>query len=242
MAESLSSFSSQILNTFLCSRYTGREPLWALLALHKPAMHFRLRGAMERGSLPLRRLFPCEAKTRLLSLTPWGRYPRFGPTPLSPFRQVAFLIAFLGTACVLINYDSDRQRMHFRATDGKALIWGRPPVKVRPPALPLRSALVRLQDLSGLVMRGAGACHDGEATRLATQQRCRCTCLSLSAYILLLRLKPELSEVGFGTSPIPPRPSGCGASGASCPGPQVEAQYTTEKGEVKASLLLASGW
>jgi 7-dehydrocholesterol reductase len=36
-----------------------------------------------------------------------------------------------GVICILANYDADRQRQHFRATDGKCTVWGKPPKVVK---------------------------------------------------------------------------------------------------------------
>lgn len=33
----------------------------------------------------------------------------------------------IGVACIYINYDADRQRQEFRATNGAAKVWGAPP-------------------------------------------------------------------------------------------------------------------
>jgi 7-dehydrocholesterol reductase len=42
----------------------------------------------------------------------------------------AFLLFTLGALAIFINYDSDRQRHHFRSTQGKCLVWGKPPRKI----------------------------------------------------------------------------------------------------------------
>ncbi|KAJ7531615.1 hypothetical protein O6H91_14G051300 [Diphasiastrum complanatum] len=39
-------------------------------------------------------------------------------------------ILFAGLLCIYINYDCDRQRQLFRATNGKCRIWGKPPSKI----------------------------------------------------------------------------------------------------------------
>ena len=46
-------------------------------------------------------------------------------TPLA----LAILVA--GALSVWVNFDSDRQRQHVRATDGKATVWGRPASVIR---------------------------------------------------------------------------------------------------------------
>lgn len=50
------------------------------------------------------------------------------PVTLGPL--VSAFIFSAGCVCIYVNYDSDRQRTYFRATDGKANIWGRPPSKI----------------------------------------------------------------------------------------------------------------
>uniref|UniRef100_A0A7S0N8U1 7-dehydrocholesterol reductase n=1 Tax=Pyramimonas obovata TaxID=1411642 RepID=A0A7S0N8U1_9CHLO len=47
------------------------------------------------------------------------------PVALGPAAALAMTAA--GVACVWMNYDSDRQRQVFRATNGEALVWGRKP-------------------------------------------------------------------------------------------------------------------
>ncbi|KAL4519326.1 hypothetical protein Ndes2526A_g00418 [Nannochloris sp. 'desiccata'] len=42
----------------------------------------------------------------------------------------ACLIFAVGVLAIYINYDSDRQRRHFRSTKGRCLIWGKPPHKI----------------------------------------------------------------------------------------------------------------
>eukprot|EP00245_Coleochaete_scutata_P012820 TRINITY_DN5029_c0_g1_i1.p1 TRINITY_DN5029_c0_g1~~TRINITY_DN5029_c0_g1_i1.p1 ORF type:complete len:493 (+),score=88.62 TRINITY_DN5029_c0_g1_i1:52-1479(+) len=50
------------------------------------------------------------------------------PVHLGPL--TALSIAASGILCIWINYDSDRQRQHFRATNGKCTIWGAKPSKI----------------------------------------------------------------------------------------------------------------
>ena len=40
---------------------------------------------------------------------------------------ITLLMLFAGVASIWINYDCDRQRQEFRATQGRAKIWGREP-------------------------------------------------------------------------------------------------------------------
>ena len=40
---------------------------------------------------------------------------------------IALLMLFAGVASIWINYDCDRQRQEFRATNGRAKIWGSEP-------------------------------------------------------------------------------------------------------------------
>ncbi|EIE25799.1 sterol delta-7 reductase DWF5 [Coccomyxa subellipsoidea C-169] len=47
--------------------------------------------------------------------------------PIQWSLPAATAIAVAGTLAIYINYDSDRQRQVFRATNGKALVWGKPP-------------------------------------------------------------------------------------------------------------------
>ncbi|EFJ06471.1 hypothetical protein SELMODRAFT_135440 [Selaginella moellendorffii] len=44
--------------------------------------------------------------------------------------QLALAILVAGLACIYINYDCDRQRQHFRSTNGKCTIWGKAPGKI----------------------------------------------------------------------------------------------------------------
>ncbi|CAI7852165.1 unnamed protein product [Closterium sp. NIES-54] len=50
--------------------------------------------------------------------------------PLHLGTPVALAMFLCGCACIAINYDSDRQRQHFRSTHGHCTIWGRPPAKI----------------------------------------------------------------------------------------------------------------
>jgi 7-dehydrocholesterol reductase len=50
------------------------------------------------------------------------------PGPLSPAAAAA-LFGF-GVLMVFVNYAADRQRQNFRRTEGKDLVWGRPPRKI----------------------------------------------------------------------------------------------------------------
>ncbi|RXH89008.1 hypothetical protein DVH24_000607 [Malus domestica] len=45
--------------------------------------------------------------------------------------QLALFILAAGILCIYINYDCDRQRQEFRRTNGKCLVWGRAPSKVK---------------------------------------------------------------------------------------------------------------
>jgi len=47
--------------------------------------------------------------------------------PVSLGLPLSLAIGAAGVLCVWINYDSDRQRQNFRATNGKAPVWGAPP-------------------------------------------------------------------------------------------------------------------
>ncbi|CAI5518213.1 unnamed protein product [Closterium sp. Naga37s-1] len=49
---------------------------------------------------------------------------------LACIEPVALAMFLCGCACIAINYDSDRQRQHFRSTHGRCTIWGRPPAKI----------------------------------------------------------------------------------------------------------------
>jgi 7-dehydrocholesterol reductase len=53
------------------------------------------------------------------------------PRDLSPLH--AAILFFGGLAAIYINYDADRQRQTFRATNGRAKVWGRAPVKLVAP-------------------------------------------------------------------------------------------------------------
>lgn len=44
---------------------------------------------------------------------------------------LAYTFLIVGYLCVYINYDADRQRALVRRTDGKCLIWGKPPSVIR---------------------------------------------------------------------------------------------------------------
>ncbi|KAI9087307.1 hypothetical protein K1719_030777 [Acacia pycnantha] len=44
--------------------------------------------------------------------------------------QLAIFILVAGLLCIYINYDCDRQRQEFRGTNGKCLVWGKPPSKI----------------------------------------------------------------------------------------------------------------
>ncbi|CAI5476939.1 unnamed protein product [Closterium sp. Yama58-4] len=50
--------------------------------------------------------------------------------PLHLGTPVSLAMFLCGCACIAINYDSDRQRQHFRSTHGRCTIWGRPPAKI----------------------------------------------------------------------------------------------------------------
>lgn len=50
--------------------------------------------------------------------------------PVNLGTQLAISILLAGLLCIYINYDCDRQRQEFRRTNGKCLIWGRPPSKI----------------------------------------------------------------------------------------------------------------
>lgn len=45
--------------------------------------------------------------------------------------QLALFILVAGIMCIYINYDCDRQRQEFRRTNGKSLVWGKAPSKVK---------------------------------------------------------------------------------------------------------------
>jgi len=45
--------------------------------------------------------------------------------------QLALFILVAGILCIYINYDCDRQRQEFRRTNGKSLVWGKAPSKVK---------------------------------------------------------------------------------------------------------------
>lgn len=51
------------------------------------------------------------------------------PVHLGAGLTAAFLL--LGCLSIFVNYDADRQRQHVRQTDGKCLVWGRPPHLIR---------------------------------------------------------------------------------------------------------------
>ena len=53
------------------------------------------------------------------------------PRDLGPAHAAVLLLG--GLAAIWINYDADRQRQHFRATGGRARVWGAPPVKLVAP-------------------------------------------------------------------------------------------------------------
>jgi 7-dehydrocholesterol reductase len=44
---------------------------------------------------------------------------------------LAVIIAVLGLACIATNYLADAQRQRVRATDGRCLVWGKPPALIR---------------------------------------------------------------------------------------------------------------
>ncbi|ERN12476.1 7-dehydrocholesterol reductase [Amborella trichopoda] len=50
--------------------------------------------------------------------------------PVSLGSQLALMILVAGIGCIFINYDCDRQRQYFRKTNGKCVIWGKPPSKI----------------------------------------------------------------------------------------------------------------
>ena len=50
------------------------------------------------------------------------------PADLAPLHAALLLVG--GLACIWINYDADRQRQTFRATGGRARVWGAPPRKL----------------------------------------------------------------------------------------------------------------
>lgn len=45
--------------------------------------------------------------------------------------QLALFILVAGIMCIYINYDCDRQRQEFRRTNGKSLVWGKAPSKIK---------------------------------------------------------------------------------------------------------------
>ena len=51
--------------------------------------------------------------------------------PIDLNQNLAIAIFIAGLLCIWINYDADRQRQHFRQTEGKCIIWGRAPKIVR---------------------------------------------------------------------------------------------------------------
>ncbi|KAK9809170.1 hypothetical protein WJX72_010602 [[Myrmecia] bisecta] len=51
--------------------------------------------------------------------------------PVQLGTPLAAAIALAGIACIYINYDSDRQRQVFRATEGRSYVWGKPPRKIK---------------------------------------------------------------------------------------------------------------
>ncbi|XP_054795946.1 7-dehydrocholesterol reductase [Prosopis cineraria] len=50
--------------------------------------------------------------------------------PVNLGTQLAIFILVAGILCIYINYDCDRQRQEFRRTNGKCLVWGKPPLKI----------------------------------------------------------------------------------------------------------------
>ena len=50
------------------------------------------------------------------------------PVKLGP--ELSVLIAFLGLLSIWVNYDSDRQRQEFRASNGKKKVWGKKPLMI----------------------------------------------------------------------------------------------------------------
>ncbi|KMZ69960.1 7-dehydrocholesterol reductase [Zostera marina] len=57
-----------------------------------------------------------------------GMYLVNHPVNLGILTSLSVLAA--GLLCIYINYDCDRQRQQFRQTNGKCLVWGRPPSKI----------------------------------------------------------------------------------------------------------------
>ncbi|KAG0470424.1 hypothetical protein HPP92_017124 [Vanilla planifolia] len=50
--------------------------------------------------------------------------------PVNLGSKLAVSILLAGLVCIYINYDCDRQRQVFRKTNGRCLIWGKPPSKI----------------------------------------------------------------------------------------------------------------
>ncbi|RHN62817.1 putative 7-dehydrocholesterol reductase [Medicago truncatula] len=51
--------------------------------------------------------------------------------PVNLGTQLVLFILVAGIMCIYINYDCDRQRQEFRRTNGKSLVWGKAPSKIK---------------------------------------------------------------------------------------------------------------